>query len=109
MSEDEMAEQIRLMREHSVALDDVLERVRARGGPAAPWKVDLDRRSAELGQSFVVYFDALPDGGFSPKSYSRSDREPDRCRDATLFDDAIACIAEAISKAGPKWHQPRLR
>lgn len=107
LSEAEAAEQIRLMREHNLGVDDLLRRVKARGGPAAPWKVDLKMCSAGLGETMALYFYPLPDGGFSPSSYSRTDREPDRNRDWPLIEDAIACIAEAIGQVGPGWHEQR--
>lgn len=105
LSEEEAAEQIRLLREHNLGLDDMLRRVKARGGPAAPWTVDLDKHTAELGESMRLYFYALPDGGFSPSSYSRLDRDPNYERDRPLIEDAVASIAEAISDAGPRWHK----
>lgn len=103
ISEKEVAKQIRLLREHAVDLDEVLKRVAARGGPAAPWKVDLDGKRASLGDDIDVYFYALPNGGFSPSSYSRSDKPSDPQRDQPLLEDAYACIAEAIAKAGKDW------
>lgn len=98
MSEEEAAEQIRLVREHNIGLDELLQRVKARGGSAAPWNVDLEKHVAELDDTMILYFYRLPDGGFSPSSYRRTDREPDHERDWPLIEDAIACIAEAIGK-----------
>lgn len=103
MSDNEVDEQIRLMREHVVSLDDVLLRVRQRGGPAAPWKVDLKQHRAELAGTMVVSFYALPNGNFSPSSYRRTDKEPDYERDRPLIEDAVACIAEAVTAAGKGW------
>lgn len=103
LSTEEMAKQIALYREANLQLAEVLDRVQARGGPAAPWKVDLRKCSATLGDTFIIYFYPLPNGGFSPSSYCRDDREPNLERDWPLLEDAIACIAEAVAKAGPKW------
>jgi len=108
MSEQEVAEQIRLLREQAVDLDGVLKRVAARGGPAAPWKVDLDGKRASLGDDIEVVFYALPNGTFSPSSYRRSDKPADPRRDQPLLEDAYACIAQAIAKAGKDWFDKKL-
>jgi hypothetical protein len=103
LDEKDIQEQIRLLREHSMDLAEVLQRVAQRGGPAAPWEVDLERREAKLAGTMYVYFYPLSNGSFSPSSYYREDKEPNLHRDQPLIDDAIACIAEAIGAAGPKW------
>lgn len=103
LTDQELATQIRLLREHNIGLDQVLRRVRERGGPAAPWRVDLERHVAELGDTMEVGFYRLPNGGFSPSTYRRKDREPDFERDRMLIDDAIAAIAEAVAAAGRDW------
>jgi hypothetical protein len=105
MSDDDNANQMRLLREHQARLEDVLGRVRARGGPASRWNVDLGRRRAELAGTMEVYFDVLRDGGFSDKGYRRIDRHRDWERDLPLYEDAIACFAEAVSRAGPDWYR----
>jgi hypothetical protein len=107
LSDADIAAQIIALRDHNIGLDAVLQRVTARGGPAAPWKVDLRARSASLGDSFEVHFYALSDGGFSPSTYRRTDRPADYGRDKLLIEDAVACIAEAIRKAGPHWLHDR--
>ncbi len=103
MSDEEIDKQIELMRQHVVSLDDVLQRVNQRGGPAAPWTVDLKQHRAELAGTMVVNFYALPNGNFSPSSYRRTDKHPDYERDRPLIEDAIACIAETIGRAGEGW------
>src|SRR5579863_4628829 len=68
-------------------LDRVRDRVAARGGPAAPWRIDLKRRSATLGPMTVSFY-LLANGGFSPAHYGRSDAAPDWHRDRQLIEDA---------------------
>lgn len=99
LTDEELAEQIRLLREHNLQLDKVLRRVTERGGPAAPWRVDLKRCVAELGETMEVGFYSLPNGGFSPSTYRRKDRETDFQRDRALIEDAIAAIADAVAAA----------
>jgi transcriptional regulator with XRE-family HTH domain len=94
---EELAKQIALYRQHAIDLAALLKRVEGRGGPAAPWNVDLDAHEATLG-SMTVGFYTLANGGFSPSTYSRSDRDPDMELDAALIEDAYACIAEALRK-----------
>lgn len=97
MDDQERREQLHLGREHAVALDEVLEKVKRRGGPAAPWSVDLERHVAELG-AIQFYFYPLGNGLFSPASYTRSDIQPDIDRDWPLLEDAIACVTKAYSE-----------
>ena len=99
---EKIAEQIALYRRHAIDLDALIQRVEARGGPAAPWHVDLEKRQATLGPVWVSFY-PLVNGGFSPASCSRSDDHPDLKRDWTLLEDAFACIANAIAKVGPGW------
>lgn len=104
-----VAEQIALFRAHALELDSLLEKVKARGGPATLWTVDLARHRATLGSkrrpTMHVSFYPLANGSFSPSTYSRSDRAPDLDRDRALLEDAFACIADALStrrkKSGP--------
>jgi hypothetical protein len=108
MSQKEIDEQVQLMREHVVILDDVLQRVRQRNGPAFPWSVDLKNCRAELGDTMQVHFYALPNGSFSVGSYRRTDKAPDYARDLPVIEDAIACIADAVEaarKAGRNWNK----
>ncbi|HXP05133.1 MAG TPA: hypothetical protein VN808_13510 [Stellaceae bacterium] len=102
-NEEEVAKQIRLLREHNLQLNEILQRVRSRGGPAAPWRVDLGSCTAELDGIIEVGFYPLPNGGFSPSNYRRMDRGPDSIRDQPLIEDAIAAIADAVSTAGETW------
>jgi hypothetical protein len=105
LSDEEAAVQIRLLREHNISLADVIARVRARGGPAAPWRVDLEKHVAELGDILELGFYPGHDGGFSPSTYRRKDRETDADRDRSLIEDGIVAIADAIAVAGPNWHR----
>ena len=95
-------------RYHALDLDAVLERVRARGGPAAPWDVDLARQRATLGGVQLTFY-LLANGGFAPQSYRRRDElTPDLARDAVLLEDGYACIARALQREGRR-AQPALR
>jgi len=87
-------------RYHALDLDAVLERVRARGGPATPWDVDLARQRATLGEVQLTFY-LLANGGFAPQSYRRRDGlPPDLVRDQVLLEDGYACIARALERAG---------
>ena len=47
-------------------------------------------------------YDSFANGsGFSPASYSRSDRHPDPERDSALLEDAYASIAAALARDSP--------
>jgi hypothetical protein len=90
-------EQIARYRLHTLELDTLLEKVKKRGGPAAPWVMDLDKGKAVLGALEVTFY-KLPSGGFSPQSYKRRDAIAlDVERDWHLIEDAFACIAKAIA------------
>lgn len=102
LNTDKAADHIAAHRQHAIELDACLRRVAARGGPAAPWLVDLKRKKATLGPVIVSFY-ALKNGGFSPASYRRTDTAPDVDRDAHLLEDAYACISDAIAKAGKHW------
>ena len=90
------ADQVAQSRAHAIELEALLERVEQRGGPAAPWAVNLAQRRAALGPLQVTFY-RLPNGGFSPQSYSRKVGTADLKRDWPLLEDAFACIARAIS------------
>jgi hypothetical protein len=91
-------DQIRLHQDHDKALAAVLQRVRARGGPAAPWRVNLKEHSATLGRMDVGFY-KLQSGSFSLANYRRGDREVDGRRDQDLIEDAVAAFAAAVGKA----------
>jgi hypothetical protein len=93
---EEMADQIARYRRHAMELDSMLQRVEARGGPAAPWNVDLEAKVATLGPMRVGFY-RLANGGFSPSTYRRTDADPDLVRDALLLEDAYACIAKSLT------------
>lgn len=91
-------EQIALHRLHTLELDALLEKVKKRGGPSAPWVVDLKKGKATLGKIEVTFY-RLSSGGFTPQSYKRRDDiELDIKRDWHLIEDAFACIAKAIAR-----------
>lgn len=98
-----MSESIVRLRKHMRGLESVLRKVEGRGGPAAMWNVDLDKRKATWGP-FTVNFWELKGGSFSPHSYRRSDPiHPNRERDWALLEDAYYCFAKAVGKAGENW------
>jgi hypothetical protein len=92
---DEIAEKIKIYRHNAMQLNTILKKVKERGGPSAPWKVDLKKNVAILGP-IKIWFCRLHNGLFSPSTYSRSDCPPDLMRDKTLIEDAFVCIAFAI-------------
>jgi hypothetical protein len=94
---EEIAQQIALYRGHAISLDSLIRRVEARGGPTVPWEVNVEAGEAILGPVWVTFY-RLPNGGFSPQSYGRSDREPDFTRDRLLIEDAYVCIARATAR-----------
>ncbi len=55
-------------RSHAIELDALIQKVKKRGGPAAPWKVDLANRTAILGP-VEVHFHVLANENFSPFCY----------------------------------------
>ena len=90
-------EEISLHRQHAIKLDAVLSRVEARGGPSAPWAVDLARCCAILGPIRVSY-NRLPNKGFALSTYTRSDIAPDAQRDRDLIEDAIYSVSRELRK-----------
>lgn len=99
-SDEDLAETIAAHRQHVIELDDLLQRVDDRGGPVAPWVVDLERNRADL-ESISIGFYRLRNGGFSPAVYRRSDQATnDIQRDWPLIEDGFACIAKAIADEG---------
>ena len=110
LSSEEMAKQIALYREANLQLAEVLDRVQARGGPAAPWKVDLRKCSATLGDTFIIYFNPLPKGdapaGLSLQDYTyllgRYSSETDG-----LFSAAQTGELEHIGKLPNVWAEIR--
>ena len=82
------------------ALHAVLERVRARRGPATQWDVDLARCRATLGKMTVSFY-RLQGGGFTPQSFRRSDGAAiDLERDQALLEDAYFCISKRLALEG---------
>jgi hypothetical protein len=100
----DIAREVAAYRNHAIELDALLSRVRARGGPAAPWVVDLEKRRADLGALSITFY-AAGNGSFSPQGYSRRDIDPDLQRDWHLIEDGLATVAAAIAKADPKWSE----
>lgn len=95
-------DQVVLFRKYAVQVSDILKRVEEKGGPSAPWEVNLRSRIATLGP-LRISFDRLSNDNFSIAMYSRSDRRADLDRDRHLIEDAFACIAEKLAIDG--WPQ----
>ncbi|HTV68777.1 MAG TPA: hypothetical protein VMF90_09580 [Rhizobiaceae bacterium] len=91
-------DQIRRHQDHDKALAALLQRVKARGGPSAPWRVNLRDHSATLGP-ITVRFYRLASNSFSVANYRRGDMLPDARRDQPLIEDAVAAFAAAVSEA----------
>jgi hypothetical protein len=91
-------DQVRRHQDHDKALAALLRRVKARGGPAAPWRINLRQRSATLGQMTVRFY-KLASNSFSLQNYRRGDVPPDVFRDRALIEDAIFAFSEAVGAA----------
>jgi len=79
----------------NAAAYDALERL-APG--AMPWRVDLERRQAQLG-TIHVDFEWLPNTGvFWLTSYRRDDQKPNRDHDRSHIQNATDQIALAIAR-----------
>src|ERR1019366_25432 len=63
-------DQIRRHQEHDKALAALLRRVEARGGPAAPWRVNLKEHNATIGPMVVTFYKLLS-RSFSLAHYRR--------------------------------------
>jgi hypothetical protein len=61
------------------------------------WNVDFERRRATHGAAEVC-FHLLANGGFSPSTYHRTDRQPVEA-DRAEIRDACYCIAQAFAEA----------
>lgn len=90
-------DQVATHRAHAIQLDALLRKVEERGGPAAPWEVDLNRRRATLGPLEISFY-RLKNGGFSPQFFRRKDGPSDLERDRPLIEDAYVHIARAIAQ-----------
>jgi len=53
-----------------------------------------------------VGFYKLDNGGVSPSTYRRADREPDYDRDLPMLEDAIASIADAVAQSNEGRQRP---
>jgi hypothetical protein len=98
---DDDQQQIAAHRQHAIALDEILSRVQARGGPRLPWIVDREGCRATCGKMEVSFY-KLANGGFSPAQYKRKDTYPDVQRDGEFIDDAFFYIAKAMTKEADK-------
>ena len=85
-------------RRHAREMAALIARVKARGGPKDPWKVNLVKNSATFG-NYEVGFYNLQLGGFSLSNYRRKDAAPDPAHDRPFLEDAAYCIDKAFAKA----------
>jgi hypothetical protein len=90
-------DQLARMRDHDQMLDAVLKQVEDRGGPTNLWTVDIPKGLATFGPSTIGFY-TLANGGFSPSTYRRADRNPSE-DDRTEIEDATYAIALAFSRA----------
>jgi hypothetical protein len=98
-SPEEIAQQVALHRNHALELDAVLRKVESRGGPVAPWQVDLAKNRARLGPIIISFYRLkLLSNGFSPAFYRRTDGPSSMERDWPLIEDGFACIATALAE-----------
>ena len=65
-------ERIAVYRHEAMKLNELLERVNARGGPRLPWNVDIAEGRANMEWASLSFY-KLKNGGFSPATYRRSD------------------------------------
>lgn len=93
------ADKIAVYRQEAMKLNELLERVTARGGPRLPWKVNIAEGRATMEWASLSFY-KLQNGGFSPATYRRSDQDasPDLTRDRDLIEDGLFCIAQAFQK-----------
>ncbi len=87
--------QIAMQRMHALNVNNIIARVKFRGGARLPWQVNLLEGYAELG-AMRVRFIRLPNGSFSLSTYSRKDQPPSATRDREFIEDAAYCIGEAL-------------
>lgn len=90
-------DQIARIRDHSVRVSGLLDKVEQRGGPKTFWTVSLPQHKATMGAVEVSFY-LLASGGFSLSTYSRRDAPPDLEGDMPLIEDAAACIADALGR-----------
>jgi hypothetical protein len=91
----DLAEMIDRYRRQDIDIKAVLERVAARGGPTAPWRVNLDAGRATLELMTVCFYLTAGEYGFAPNSYSGFEIETEQ--DCELLEDAYACIVKAVA------------
>jgi hypothetical protein len=112
-------QQIAALRDHAIAISDMLVNVEARGGPRLPWLIDCDGCRAILGPMEVSFY-KLTSGGFSLGNYTRKDGNPDVKRDWEFIEEAAFYIAQEIKKKAtipvtlvyldaPMWYGPHDR
>jgi hypothetical protein len=90
-------DQLERIRAHDQLLAQVMREVEARGGPANPWSVDIERGRATFSHADVG-FHRLANGGFNVSTYRRFDRSPSD-DDRPEIADAVYCIAQAFARA----------
>ena len=84
-----------LQRMQAMNVNNIVARVKFRGGARLPWTVHVKEGYAELG-AMRVRFARLPGGGFSLSTYTRKDQPPNAVRDREFIEDAAYSIDLAL-------------
>ena len=80
-----------------IGVDEIVERLRSENRSLAPWAVDVEGESAQLG-TLKLRYKLRPEGGFIPLSYERSDGEYNADDDWPFLVDGFGCIARELQK-----------
>lgn len=90
-------DQLQKMRDHNIALHEVLKQVEARNGPTHVWSVDIPKGKATFGPHQIGFY-RLGAGGFNVSTYRRKDAGP--CQpDPADVEDAVHAIALAFARS----------
>jgi hypothetical protein len=91
-------EQISMLRNESILLDSILQKVQKKGGSTLPWHINLQKGIARL-ETIEVNFYTMHNGSFSPAMYRRTDKSLlNLDSDRDILEDAIFCVHQALSR-----------